>query len=68
MAIFSRDGVVRFVRLDQNLEMEVDGAGVRKYAPGIYRVATSIRLKGTGVLGAEDRRSKIPGFDQEIFK
>lgn len=38
MAIFSRDGFIRFVRLDQNLEIEVHGKGVEKYAPGIYRL------------------------------
>jgi hypothetical protein len=34
MAIFSRDGFVRFVRLDQNFEIE----GVENYAPAIYRL------------------------------
>lgn len=38
MAIFSRDGFVRFVRLDQNLEVEVHGKGVEEHAPGIYRL------------------------------
>ena len=38
MAIFSRDGFVRFVRLDQNLELEIYGEGVVKHAPGIYRL------------------------------
>lgn len=38
MAIFSRDGFVRFVRLDQNLEVEIYGSGVEKHAPGIYRL------------------------------
>ena len=38
MAIFSRDGFVRFVRLDQNLEIEVHGKGVERHAPGIYRL------------------------------
>ena len=28
---------------------------------------TSIRLRGTAVLGAEDRQRKIAGFDQEVF-
>jgi hypothetical protein len=36
MAIFSRDGYVRFVRLDHNLEIEVHGNGVEQHAPGIY--------------------------------
>ncbi len=36
MAIFSRDGFVRFVRLDQNLEIEIYGEGVENHAPGIY--------------------------------
>jgi len=38
MAIFSRDGFVRFVRLDQNLEIEIYGVGVKNHAPGIYRL------------------------------
>ena len=38
MAIFSRDGFVRFVRLDNNLEIEIYGEGAEKHAPGIYRL------------------------------
>jgi len=38
MAIFSRDGFIRFVRLDQNLELEIYGEGVENHAPGIYRL------------------------------
>jgi len=38
MAIFSRDGYVRFVRLDQNYEIEIYGEGIEHYAPGIYRL------------------------------
>jgi hypothetical protein len=38
MAIFSRDGYVRFVRLDENCEIEIYGEGVESYAPGIYRL------------------------------
>ena len=38
MAIFSRDGFVRFVRLDQKLEIEIYGEGVENHAPGIYRL------------------------------
>ena len=38
MAIFSRDGFVRFVRLDHDLEIEVYGNGVEKHAAGIYRL------------------------------
>ncbi len=38
MAIFSRDGFVRFIRLDQNFEVEIYGEGVENYAPGIYRI------------------------------
>ena len=41
MAIFSRDGFVRFVRLDQNFEIEIYGEGVENYAPGIYRFTQS---------------------------
>ena len=38
MAIFSRDGFIRFVRLDQNLEIEIYGQGVEQHASGIYRL------------------------------
>lgn len=38
MAIFSRDGFVRFVRLDQNIEIEIYGEGVEQHAPGIFRL------------------------------
>ncbi|HEX3822687.1 MAG TPA: hypothetical protein VHW45_20315 [Candidatus Sulfotelmatobacter sp.] len=38
MAIFSRDGFVRFIRLDQNLEIEIYGEGVEKHEAGIYRL------------------------------
>lgn len=38
MAIFSRDGFIRFVRLDQNFEIEIYGGGVENHAPGIYRL------------------------------
>src|SRR5665213_1758997 len=37
MAIFSRDGFIRFVRLDQNLEIEIYGEGVENHAAGIDR-------------------------------
>ena len=40
MAIFSRDGYVRFMRLDQNLEIEIYGNGVEKHASGIYRLTS----------------------------
>jgi hypothetical protein len=38
MAIFSRDGFVRFIRLDRNFELEIYGDGVEPYAPGVYRI------------------------------
>lgn len=38
MAIFSRDGYIRFIRLDQNFEIEIYGEGVRNHAPGIYQL------------------------------
>lgn len=38
MAIFSRDGYVRFVRLDRNFELEIYGEGVENYASNIYRL------------------------------
>lgn len=37
-AIFSRDGYIRFFRLDQNLEIEIHGEGVQKHAENIYRL------------------------------
>jgi hypothetical protein len=36
MAIFSRDGYVRFVRLDQNFELEIYGEGVEKHGATTY--------------------------------
>jgi hypothetical protein len=38
MAIFSRDGFVRFVRLDNNLEIEIYGEGAEKHESGVYRL------------------------------
>jgi proteasome lid subunit RPN8/RPN11 len=38
MAIFSRDGFIRFVRLDQNVDIEIYGTGVERHEPGIYRL------------------------------
>ena len=38
MAIFSRDGFIRFIRLDQNFEIEIYGEGVERHASGIYRL------------------------------
>lgn len=38
MGIFSRDGYVRFVRLDRNFDIEIYGEGVEAYAPGVYRL------------------------------
>jgi len=38
MAIFSRDGFVRFQRLDQNFEIEIFGEGVERHAPNVYRL------------------------------
>lgn len=38
MAIFSRDGFVRFVRLDQNFEITIYGEGVENHAPNVYRL------------------------------
>ena len=40
MAIFSRDGFVRFIRLDKNQDVEVYGEGVEKHEPGIFRLTT----------------------------
>jgi len=38
MVIFSRDGFVRFVRLDQSVEVQIHGQGVEEHEPGIYRL------------------------------
>lgn len=38
MAIFSRDGYVRFLRLDNNADIEVHGTGVEEHEPGIFRL------------------------------
>jgi hypothetical protein len=38
MAIFSRDGYVRFIRMDQKFDLEIYGEGVQVYAPGVYRL------------------------------
>jgi hypothetical protein len=38
MAIFSRDGYIRFIRHDQNFEIEIYGKGAENVAPGIYHL------------------------------
>jgi len=38
MAIFSRDGYIRFIRMDRNFELEIYGEGVEQYAPDVYRL------------------------------
>jgi Prokaryotic homologs of the JAB domain len=38
MAIFSRDGYVRFVRNDRNFDLEIYGEGVERYASSVYRL------------------------------
>jgi len=38
MAIFSRDGFVRIVRLDHNYELDIYGKGVEQHAADIYRL------------------------------
>jgi hypothetical protein len=38
MAIFSRDGYIRFIRADQNFQLEIYGEGVEVYAPSVYRL------------------------------
>ena len=38
MAIFSRDGYIRFIRNDRNFGLEIYGEGVETYAPGVYRL------------------------------
>jgi hypothetical protein len=38
MAIFSRDGFIRFIRMDRNFQLEIYGEGVEQYAPDVYRL------------------------------
>jgi hypothetical protein len=38
MAIFSRDGYVRFMRMDGPCKVEIYGEGVESYAPDFYRL------------------------------
>jgi hypothetical protein len=38
MGIFSRDGFIRFVRMDQKFELEIYGEGVKQYEPNVYRL------------------------------
>lgn len=38
MAIFSRDGFIRFIRLDRNIDIEIYGQGVESHAPGVFRL------------------------------
>jgi hypothetical protein len=38
MAIFSRDGFIRFIRMDQDVDIDIYGQGVEQHAPGIYRL------------------------------
>lgn len=38
MAIFSRDGYIRFVRSNPNFEITMFGEGVEVYAPSVYRL------------------------------
>jgi hypothetical protein len=37
-AIFSRDGFVRFLRLDNNFEIEIYGEGVQRHDQNVYRL------------------------------
>jgi hypothetical protein len=38
MAIFSRDGYVRFIRNDRNFDLEIYGEGTEWHAPSVYRL------------------------------
>jgi proteasome lid subunit RPN8/RPN11 len=38
MAIFSRDGFIRFVRLDEKFEIQIYGEGVENHEPNVYRL------------------------------
>jgi proteasome lid subunit RPN8/RPN11 len=37
-AIFSRDGIVRFFRLDNSFELEIHGKGVEEIEPNVFRL------------------------------
>jgi len=37
-AVFSRDGFVRFFRLDHNFELEIHGKGVEEVEPNVFRL------------------------------
>jgi proteasome lid subunit RPN8/RPN11 len=39
MAIFSRDGFIRFIRIDRKIEIEIYGDGVERHAENVYRLA-----------------------------
>lgn len=38
MGIFSRDGFIRFIRLDRKFDLEIYGEGVELHAPAIFRL------------------------------
>ncbi len=38
MVIFSRDGYIRFMRLDNEFEIDIYGEGVELHAPNVYRL------------------------------
>jgi hypothetical protein len=69
MAIFSRDGFIRFIRIGETPEIEIFGNGVEKHddEQAIFRSQKFIRLRGKAIPGAEDRQGKIAGFDQGGF-
>jgi len=67
MAIFSRDGFIQFLRLDQNFEIEIFGEELRNMHPTFTDSPTSIHLIGEWIPGAEDRHQKIFGFDQATY-
>ena len=46
-AIFSRDGYVRFFRLDGEFEIQIHGTGVEKHEDNIYRLAAVDSAKGS---------------------
>ena len=46
-AIFSRDGYVRFFRLDNDFELEIHGTGVERHDDNIYRLTTVAESSGS---------------------
>jgi molybdopterin/thiamine biosynthesis adenylyltransferase len=66
MAIFSRDGFIRFIRI-RTLKLKSTEKEWKTMHPAFTVSRTSIKLRGVAIPGAEDRQMKIRGFNQEVF-